>query len=413
MKGWAAMVVVAALTFSAAAVNAEGRSPLEHGKPGQGLPSQFEFLQDYVPALPGQPFQLKSPKIEGTAYYYVWDLGGKQRAMLLDDAKTPRLYVDTDADNDLTDEEAVVGQVKAQTRGFVEALAMALAGERAEQETVFGLVRVAQAGPGGDIEFVVRTSSGGGYHYLLMEPAGIVAGAVELAGRKREVQIVDGDLNGRYDQVFDPKLGYRADWLRMDQDGSGQLEGGPWGGDVIPLPRMLKVADRWYSIKVLPDGSAIEVAEAAPAFGTLDVGTAGAQLSLLSDTGVHRLGGPEGKWQLPEGRYRAWQIELSAVDEKRNRWQMEAYSDTGKLSDFTIRGGETFSMPIGPPLTVKTEVTNYEGMPEVSIGLVLEGQAGEQYSPGATRNGSTVPAPELKILDEGGKVLLSSRFEYG
>ena len=65
----------------------------------------------------------------------------------------------------------------------------------------------------------------------------------------------------------------------------------------------------------------------------------------------------------------------------------------------------------GVPLSVKADVSG--GGRSVSIGLIIEGQAGEVYEPGAAKNGRRRPAPRFTVLDESGKVLGSGSFEYG
>jgi len=66
----------------------------------------------------------------------------------------------------------------------------------------------------------------------------------------------------------------------------------------------------------------------------------------------------------------------------------------------------------GPPILVKTDVQRV-GEREVSIGLLLEGQAGEQYKPAVKKNGTTISAPRLRIVSETGQVLAQGDFQYG
>jgi|GEM_PF-1098597 len=66
----------------------------------------------------------------------------------------------------------------------------------------------------------------------------------------------------------------------------------------------------------------------------------------------------------------------------------------------------------GSPLTVKTDVRRVNpGM--VSIGLVLEGRAGETYRPTVKKNNGALSAPWLRILDKQGKTIAEGQFEYG
>jgi hypothetical protein len=65
----------------------------------------------------------------------------------------------------------------------------------------------------------------------------------------------------------------------------------------------------------------------------------------------------------------------------------------------------------GPPILVKTNVI--PAGQAVSIGLVLEGQAGEQYQPVVKKSGSPLSAPTLRIVNEAGQVIAQGSFQYG
>ncbi|MBN2180800.1 MAG: hypothetical protein JW715_02710 [Sedimentisphaerales bacterium] len=66
----------------------------------------------------------------------------------------------------------------------------------------------------------------------------------------------------------------------------------------------------------------------------------------------------------------------------------------------------------GPPLLIKTNTINISNQ-TISIGLTLEGRAGEKYIAGATKGKSRQPEPIFRILDENGKTLATGKFEYG
>jgi hypothetical protein len=65
----------------------------------------------------------------------------------------------------------------------------------------------------------------------------------------------------------------------------------------------------------------------------------------------------------------------------------------------------------GAPIIVKADVHAYGQ--SISIGLIIQGQAGEVYQPGAAKNGRRRPAPTFRVFDESGKILGSGSFEYG
>ncbi|MHC4508825.1 MAG: hypothetical protein ACYTAO_07695 [Planctomycetota bacterium] len=96
---------------------------------------------------------------------------------------------------------------------------------------------------------------------------------------------------------------------------------------------------------------------------------------------------------------------LSATDENGDKWVLELVKGQ-PLSDFRDSSARR-----GAPLLIKTDV-QIVGR-DVSIGLIVEGQAGETYVPGVQKNGQWQPAPGLKIVDEAGNTLGTGKFKYG
>jgi hypothetical protein len=96
---------------------------------------------------------------------------------------------------------------------------------------------------------------------------------------------------------------------------------------------------------------------------------------------------------------------LSTTDENGNEWVLELAKgqSISSLKDSTAK--------TGPPLLVKTDV-QIKGR-DVSIGLVVEGRAGEKYVGGVQKNGQWQPPPAFNIVNEAGKTLASGRFKYG
>lgn len=65
----------------------------------------------------------------------------------------------------------------------------------------------------------------------------------------------------------------------------------------------------------------------------------------------------------------------------------------------------------GAPVSVKADVQG-AGLHK-SIGLLIEGAAGELYSPVVLKNGGSLPPPKFTVLDESGATIGSGWFEYG
>jgi len=73
---------------------------------------------------------------------------------------------------------------------------------------------------------------------------------------------------------------------------------------------------------------------------------------------------------------------------------------------------ETNGPKAGPPILVQANVQRVADR-EMSIGLSLLGQAGEQYRPAVKKNGTPLAAPKLRILNEAGEVITQGSFQYG
>jgi hypothetical protein len=94
-----------------------------------------------------------------------------------------------------------------------------------------------------------------------------------------------------------------------------------------------------------------------------------------------------------------------------NIWQIESNGPWGKLRNIEVNKDGTSVLKLGPPLVIKPNVTKRNS--QVSIDFTITGQAGERYENVITKNGRRVFPPEVKIIDEGGKVLAAGRFQYG
>jgi len=146
---------------------------------------------------------------------------------------------------------------------------------------------------------------------------------------------------------------------------------------------------------------------------TITASGVGANLELHPNDaggGLVRVSGRVPKTQAAPGTYRPQSITLQGAQDG-DKWQMVGRRPWGQLEIIRVVSGVTTELKLGPPLTVKTDVTTKdEG---VSIGLSIFGKAGERYNPGVQKNGERQPAPELKIVDEAGKVLATGNFAYG
>jgi hypothetical protein len=239
-------------------------------------------------------------------------------------------------------------------------------------------------------------------------------GQVVLDGKAYKIALLDCDYDGKYNKpVVLPAKNYwkpECDVFAIDLDGNSKFDSVRM--EIMPLSRLIKVNEQYYSIQVAEDGSIINFEKTKPLFGTFDVGGLQVKLSLWSDIAHQQLSGSAGKWSLPAGRYGVVSLELTEKDSAGNQWTLKNKSEgLSKLGNFEIRPGELTSFQIGGPLQIKT--TMERDGENIIIGFDLEDQAGELYSPCAKMNGKNVPEPEFKIIDGSEQVVDSGQFKYG
>jgi len=97
---------------------------------------------------------------------------------------------------------------------------------------------------------------------------------------------------------------------------------------------------------------------------------------------------------------------LSLTDDIGYKWTLDLVRGQ-PLSRISRNGNKS-----GPPLLVKTNVRKINNS-QLSIGITVEGQAGEKYIAGAVKNGKREPEPQFIIVNEKGRILAKGKFEYG
>ncbi len=92
-------------------------------------------------------------------------------------------------------------------------------------------------------------------------------------------------------------------------------------------------------------------------------------------------------------------------------WQMWSQGPWGQLSRIKVARHQTTTIELGPPLLIKPEVAIYGR--QVDVALCIFGRSGEKYTNLICKNDRRIAAPEIKIMDEAGTVLVADKFQYG
>ncbi|MGB2937290.1 MAG: hypothetical protein WBD05_03700 [Phycisphaerae bacterium] len=396
------LFVAAALCLVSAQVLAQGAFPLKY----QDLDPQAVPTLRMAGKYAGGTGEKPSAVVAGPAgaaqavTYFGPSVGDKPRWFAIVAANPPKLYADTNGNNDLSDEKAVDGAGPDQN-GMVSFGPVTLAvGENAS-------VRVRAMMP--------RAPPGARVPFLLVLPAGGVVGDVTLGGQTHRAMLVDGNLNGRYDDTFSGSGDLQAaDFLAIDLNQNGCFDLPDLGNtdaiETFPRSNGIKVSEAYYRIRAPADGSQIQAEKIEPTFGTLEVDIPGLTLLTLSDDfGFQRIGPVDGKVSVVAGKYTVLQMTLAQRDEAGVEWTLTGRG--GKWKNFQILPDQTLQLQLGPPLKASIEVDQNNGT--ASMTFLLVGRGEEVYAGGASKDGKMQPAPKFEILDETGKVLATGKFEYG
>ena len=97
---------------------------------------------------------------------------------------------------------------------------------------------------------------------------------------------------------------------------------------------------------------------------------------------------------------------LSATDETGDKWTLDL------IKGQPLSRIKKSNKKPGPPLLVRTNTRKISNQ-QFSIGITVEGQAGEKYIGGAVKNGKREPEPQFIIVNEKARILAGGKFEYG
>ena len=375
----AALMGCAGRTFDLSYENFEnGTSPLG----GAG--------DQWLMPLDAPPKEIKAAPeaLSGSAKWFSM-ISGNGAVLLVVDPDPLKLYVDTDRDGDLSDEEAITDS------------------EDEGRFRRFAPVSVHGRHPESPVRFTVSVHiTEDVVDYVSISPAGGYSSKVTLGADTYKIFLVDSSYDGSPDDAFTLGAPNDYDRVAIDFDGDGGFNPST---EIMPLPAVTMFDGVHYNVIVAKDGSTISFKKAKPRTGTLKTAPE-AMMTLLSDAGVFRIHAGEDTWKLPVGRYQVTRLDLIKHDDEGNRWTAGCLSPN-EAEYFEIRKGETTVLNLGPPLTFHTRVAEDEE--GVSINLELLGKGGERYFPYPRTNAKGVGDAKLKILDENGAEIGSGEIEYG
>ena len=234
----AAAVLIACLLC--APVGAGDEFPLAETAAGPEAMGWARWVQQVLPTASRKPVAVRTvPKLAGKALYLTATLGGRATQMLIDVSDTPKLYVDTDGDGDLAEEQAVSGK-RLGSRGLLDSLF----GSADSRQISFSSVAVKVAGAPAEVKISLSGPAAGG---SWLSPRRLSAQARRSwPAAPTASRLWTGTSMIVTDLAF-PQNGLLAcDLLAMDLNENGRLDvGSVDSGEIMPLPKMIQVGGAW------------------------------------------------------------------------------------------------------------------------------------------------------------------------
>jgi len=350
-------------------------------------------------SLEGQrPDGVRLPRLSSGALFGRWvtpltDTGFRWFA--IDRTKTrgfyDLLYIDSNGDGHLDDEQPVKG----------------LVGSEASR---FGAVKVTLKGERGPVTYhlvILVVVNRRGQHGCYVVPGCWYEGTIDVDGAKVPCTLVDYTANGTFsDRAVDPATG-RVDPDRADRIIVGRSED---GARPVTIGSLVEINGWFYQLEVARDGAYVRLDRPKELrLGKIRVPKEIATITILGLNGHFHLR-PRGEvCEVPVGTYRlyGWQLDRTAQDGK--QWAAEASFVAGPSPQIEVTQAEEVTLGIGEPFVSKLTVTKMAG--DIRIWHVITGHMGEQITLVAGRQ--VAPPPRLRIWNQQhtyGQVL---NFAYG
>lgn len=343
-----------------------------------------------------KPADLKLPKqISDTPLFAKWKTPMVKAGFLwvvLDksapDAGYDRLYIDANADGNLTDEQPVASADARALQGM--------------QSATFPKIRLSLPGPDGPItyhltlELWLSTQE----RRLSAKAAGCYEGTVKVGDKKLACALYDSNANGTFnDCAEDFRL---SDRIRID--GSGFAIG--------RVGKYVYIDNKLLALEVAADGSSVKFSPSPTvAIGTVRIGGGIERISAGGAAGLLAPLVQDGAAKLPAGKYRLNHWEKTGKDAQGVVWQLVAIAGEAKPIVFDVAADKTTDLTIGEPIVARVSIGADAASVHQFNDPSLEGRLGERII--LTKNSQLPPPPQLEIrnADSTYKELFS--FEFG
>jgi hypothetical protein len=351
----------------------------------------------YLDLTTNPPPNVKLPKLNAKPYFAHWTtpLDPAGRWLCLDRTKKSglydRVYFDSTGNGRLDDKSPVGTARTDQYSAYFEPVRVLFKGEDGPitYHLILRFMQFDASAPN------LLTSSGGYY-----------AGKVDLGGNKRRLELIDGNVNGTFNDRA-PDAG-DCDRVMVEGDKVGERY----------LGKMLEVDGQFYQIEIARDGAFVKLQKLENVvLGHVRVPETISEFVAFGENGHFVRKPVKGDFTLPVGKYRIQEWTIDRKDAKGAAWQLMGYNFNDSAR-FEVATGKPVSLEIGEPMRAVMEAQESRARPgakgstkEVSFSLRLQGRYGETLQ---VMKGEQRPhGPQLTLTSLDGAYRSTNTFEFG
>jgi len=237
----------------------------------------------------------------------------------------------------------------------------------------------------------------------------IMVGQATFDGHQYKIAIADLDSNGLFNNP-EQSL-FHGDRFFVDFNGDNSfLDAGGSDAESFSYGRYIEIADKWYAVKITPDGHSVEIAPAQPTLGTVVAPRGVAKVTLISSEQPLHLDFSSGPVKAIVGSYRLTSVTLTRTDAQDHNWTATGSLDEKKTVAVNIEPDDATELPEMLPLTVSIEPAGAAPFEEISLSSKITNACGATFR---TPREEGEPKGGFEIQDADGRVVASASFEYG
>jgi hypothetical protein len=385
--GWCALAAMAAATTALA----QKEQWLDYHVNRDGRGYQLLNLRTNPPP------DVKLPKLNSQPYFAQWvtPMDPKGRWLCLDRTKKAglydRLYIDSTGDGRLDDKTPVsVSRLDQYSANFEPA-------------------RVVFKGEDGPVTYhlIVRFMQyGEGQVNCYASSAGYYAGKVDIGGKRKHLELIDGNVNGTFNDLG----------LEMGESDCVTIEGDKLGQRY--LGKLLEVDGQFYQVEVARDGAFIKLQKAENIeLGKVRVPETISEFVAFGPNGHFVRKPAKGEFTLPVGKYRIQDWKISRKDDRGAIWELSAYN-FGDAARFQVAADKPASLEVGEPMRAVMQIEEPSDRPgprepsnQRTFSLRFEGRYGETLQ--ILKGGQRPKGPRLTLTSLDGTYRYTNTFEFG